>query len=167
MHWAILFSVLPNLLCPVWTYRLTVWKFFFARTLITMIIITVIHTCAIGQIQAGFAKKWMVEFVFGVDQENVLLGQHAVQTWTPLDSYATSCGELFVPESPSPLSAGSPWDCGRWVDCYTTTACSAAHIQYEAVVRGYCCGVWWFYPLIMLWMFRIKSNVVKPSMLLT
>ena len=34
---------------------------------------------AIGQIQAGHTKKWMVEFVSGVDQENVLLGQHAVQ----------------------------------------------------------------------------------------
>ena len=33
----------------------------------------------IGQIQADYAKKWMVEFVSGVDQENVLLGQHAVQ----------------------------------------------------------------------------------------
>ena len=36
---------------------------------------------AIGQIQAaiGYTKKWMVEFVYGVDQDNVLLGQHAVQ----------------------------------------------------------------------------------------
>ena len=33
----------------------------------------------IGQIQAGYTKKWMVEFMSGVDQENVLLGQHAVQ----------------------------------------------------------------------------------------
>ena len=33
----------------------------------------------IRQIQAGYKKKWMVEFVSGVDQENVLLGQHAVQ----------------------------------------------------------------------------------------
>ena len=33
----------------------------------------------IRQIQAGYTKKWMVEFVCGVDQENVLLGQHAVQ----------------------------------------------------------------------------------------
>ena len=56
----------------------------------------------IGQIQAGHTKKWMVEFVCGVDQENVLLGQHAVQDWTRLDCYGTSWGELFVPESPSP-----------------------------------------------------------------
>ena len=34
---------------------------------------------AIGQIQARYTKNWMVEFVSGVDQENVLLGQHAVQ----------------------------------------------------------------------------------------
>ena len=34
---------------------------------------------AIGQIQAGFTTKWMVEFVSGVGQENVLFGQHAVQ----------------------------------------------------------------------------------------
>ena len=33
----------------------------------------------IGQIQAGYMKKWMAEFVSGVDQENVLFGQHAVQ----------------------------------------------------------------------------------------
>ena len=33
----------------------------------------------IGYIQAGYTKKWMVEFVSGADQENVLLGQHAVQ----------------------------------------------------------------------------------------
>ena len=31
----------------------------------------------IGQIQAGYTKKWMAEFVSGVDQENVVLGQHA------------------------------------------------------------------------------------------
>ena len=30
----------------------------------------------IGQIQARYTKKWMVEFVSGVDQDNVLLGQH-------------------------------------------------------------------------------------------
>ena len=35
--------------------------------------------CVIGQIQAGYTKKWMVEFVSGVDQENVLLGQQNVQ----------------------------------------------------------------------------------------
>ena len=33
----------------------------------------------IGQIQAGYTNKWMVEFVSGVDLENVLLAQHAVQ----------------------------------------------------------------------------------------
>ena len=58
--------------------------------------------CVIGQIQTGYTKKLMVEFVSGVDQENVLLGQHAVQAWTPLDSYGISWGDLFVPESPSP-----------------------------------------------------------------
>ena len=57
--------------------------------------------------------------------------------------------------------AGSPSDCGR-VECYTTAACSAAHIQYEEGVRGCCCGIWWFYPLLMLYMSRMKSNVVKP-----
>ena len=30
----------------------------------------------IGQIQARYTKKWMVEFVSGVHQDNVLLGQH-------------------------------------------------------------------------------------------
>ena len=30
----------------------------------------------IGQIQARYTKKWMVEFMPGVDQDNVLLGQH-------------------------------------------------------------------------------------------
>ena len=29
----------------------------------------------IGQIQARYTKKWTVEFVSGVDQGNVLLGQ--------------------------------------------------------------------------------------------
>ena len=33
----------------------------------------------IGKIQAGYTKKWMVEFVSGVDQENVLLEQRAFQ----------------------------------------------------------------------------------------
>ena len=28
--------------------------------------------------------------------------------------------------------------------------CSAAHIQYEAAVRGCCCGIWWFHPMLML-----------------
>ena len=27
--------------------------------------------------------------------------------------------------------------------------CSAAHIQYEASVRGCCCGIWWFHPMLM------------------
>ena len=66
----------------------------------------------IGQIQAGYAKNWMVEFVSGVDQENDSLAQHAVQASTPLDSYGTSWGDLFVPESPSPPCRISA-DCGR------------------------------------------------------
>ena len=88
--------------------------------------------------------------VRGIGNGKVLLGQHAVQTWTPLDSDGTSWGQLFVPESPSPPSAWCLSDCGRWVECYTTTAWSAAHIQYEAAARGCCCGVWWIYPLLML-----------------
>ena len=52
-----------------------------------MIIITMIHTVTchvchlivdkardIGQIQARYTKKWMVDFLSGVDQDNVLLG---------------------------------------------------------------------------------------------
>ena len=114
MHWTIFLSVLLNLLCPVHTYRLTILKVCFALTLITMIIITMIDpysdmprlslvdkASAIGQIHAGFTKKWMIEFVSRVGQENVLLGQHAVQAWTPFDSYGTSWGELFIPDTPS------------------------------------------------------------------
>ena len=39
-----LLGVLLNLLCPVHTYRITILKGFFALTLITMLIITMIHT---------------------------------------------------------------------------------------------------------------------------
>ena len=118
-HWTMLLGVLLNLLCPVHTYRLTILKVFFvfALTLRSMIIITMIHTvtCHVCHLwikpvslgkyrQLGYTNKWMVEFVSGVDQENVLLGQHAVQDWTPLDSYGTSWGELFVPEPPCRIS---------------------------------------------------------------
>ena len=81
-HWTILLCVLLNLLCPVHTYRLTIFKVFFCSDIdITMIIITMIHTMTchvchlcIKPVSFGQTKKWMVEFVWGVDQENVLLG---------------------------------------------------------------------------------------------
>ena len=62
MHWTMLLGVLLNLLCPVHTYRLTILKVLLDKA------------CVIGQIQAGYMKKWMVEFVSGVDQDNVFLG---------------------------------------------------------------------------------------------
>ena len=67
-------------------------QFFFAMTLITMIIITILHTVtchgchlwikpvSLGKYRQGIRKKWMVGFVSGVGPDNVLLGQHAVQT---------------------------------------------------------------------------------------
>ena len=67
------------------TFDLKFWKY---------LSVTVYPYVIIGQIQAGYTKKWMAEFVSGVDQENVLLGQHVVQAWTPLDSYGTSWGEI-------------------------------------------------------------------------
>ena len=45
--------------------------------------------CVGGQIQAGYTKKWMVEFVSGVDQENVLASMQS-RPEPPLDSYGTS-----------------------------------------------------------------------------
>ena len=112
-HWTVLFKCTAQSSVPSSHLSSHNLEVFFALTLITMIIITMIHTVtchichlwlkpvSVGQIQAGYAKKWMVESVSGVDQDNFLLGQHAVQAWTPFDSYGTSWGELFVPESPS------------------------------------------------------------------
>ena len=65
----------------------------------------------IGQIQAGYTKKWMVEFVSGVDQENVLFGQHAVQAlphWTVMGP----AGESFSYQSHHLHHTGSLSDCG-------------------------------------------------------
>ena len=83
-----LLGVLLNLLCPVHTYRLTILSGFFCSDIdhnahyyhapySDMPRLSLARV--IGQIQAGYTKKWMVEFVSGVDQENVLLAQHAVQ----------------------------------------------------------------------------------------
>ena len=86
----------------------------------------------IGQVQAGYTKKWMVEFVSGVDQDNVLLGQHSVQARTPLDCYGTSWGELFVPyHRHHRHHAGSPSDCGRWVECYMYTTAALFSGSYS------------------------------------
>ena len=104
----------------------------------------------IGQIQAGYTKKWNVEFVSGVDQENVLLAQHAVQAWTPLDMYGTSWGELFVPESPSPPCRISVrlWYMSEML--YHSSAVQrlifSMRRRYEAVF----CGIWWFHPILLL-----------------
>ena len=90
-HWTILLSVLLNLLCSVDTYRLTVLNVLFCPDIAhkdhyyhdpysDMPRLSLVDKArAIGKIQAGFTTKWMVEFVSGVGQENVLLGQHAVQ----------------------------------------------------------------------------------------
>ena len=77
---------------PDHTYRLTILKVFFCSdidnndnyyddsyTVTCHICHFVDKTNVIRQIQAWYKKKWMVEFVSGVDQENVLLGQHEVQ----------------------------------------------------------------------------------------
>ena len=101
-----LIGVLLNLMCPVHTYRLTILIFlcsdidhndhYYHDPYSDMPRLSLVDKArVIGQIQAGYTKKWMVEFVSGVDHENVLLGQHAVQAWTPLDSYGTSWGELL------------------------------------------------------------------------
>ena len=69
------------------------FNFILALTLITMIIITMIHTVTCHVSLGKYSPcHWAntgrvyekVEFVSGVDQENVLLGQYAVQAWTPL-----------------------------------------------------------------------------------
>ena len=90
-----LLGVLLNLLCPVHTYRLTILKVLFFCSDIDhndhyyhdpysdMPRLSLVDKArVIGQIhmiQAGYTNKWMVAFVSGVDQENVLLAQHAVQ----------------------------------------------------------------------------------------
>ena len=88
------YSVYCSIFCAQLTtymYRLTILKVFFCSDIDhndnyshdpysdmpRLSLVDKAHV--IGQIQAGYTKKWMVEFVSGVDQENVLLGQHAVQ----------------------------------------------------------------------------------------
>ena len=86
-----LLGVLLNLLCPVHTYRLTILSVFFCSDIdhndnyyldpySDMPRLSLVDIArVIGQIQSGYTKKWMVEFVAGVDKDNVLLAQHAVQ----------------------------------------------------------------------------------------
>ena len=110
-HLTILLRVLLNLLCPVHTYRLTIWKVCFVLTLITMIIITMIHTVtfhvchlwikpvALGKSGANTGRAF--EKVDGRVCVWSRPGERFawpawVQAWTPLDSYGTSLGELFV-----------------------------------------------------------------------
>ena len=79
-------GVLLNLLCSVHTYRLTILRSFFCSDIdhndhyyhdpYNHICHLWIKPVILGQIQARYTKKWMVEFVSGVDQDNVLLGQH-------------------------------------------------------------------------------------------
>ena len=81
-------GVLLNLLCPVHTYRLTILRSFVCSDIdhndhyyhdpySDMPRLSLVDKARdIGQIQARYTKRWMVEFVSGVDQANVLLGQH-------------------------------------------------------------------------------------------
>ena len=71
-------------------------------------------TRVIGQIQAGYTKMWMVKFVSGVDSMQSRPEPH----WTVMGPAWESCSY----QSHHRHHAGSPSDCGRWVECYTTAA---------------------------------------------
>ena len=85
------YAVCCSIFCAQFTPIVSQLKKKLALTLITMIIITMIqtvtcHVChlwikpvPLGKYRQGIRTKWMVEFVFGVGQENILLAQHAVQ----------------------------------------------------------------------------------------
>ena len=78
-------------MCPVHTYHLTILKVLFCSDIDhndnynhdpysdMPRLSLVVKARVIGKIQAGYTKQLMVEFVSGLDQENVLLGQHAGQ----------------------------------------------------------------------------------------
>ena len=163
-HSTILLSVLLNLLCPVHTYRLTIWKVCFVLTLITMIIITMIHT-----VTFHVCHLWIKPVALGKSGANTGRAFEKVDgrvcvwsrpgerfAWPACRTGLNPIGQLWdqlgraVRVSHHRHHAWSPSDCGIWVECYTTAACSAAHIQHEAVLRVYCCSIWWFYPLLML-----------------
>ena len=99
------------------------FNFILALTLITMIIITMIHTVTCHVSLGKYSPcHWAntgrvyekVEFVSGVDQENVLLA-----VCSPgLNPIGESCSY----QSHHRHHAGYPSDCGKWVECYTTAA---------------------------------------------
>ena len=148
--------------------------FLFALTL--MIIITMIHTVTCHVCHLWIKPVSLAARVYEQVDGRVRVGSRP--------------GECFAWPACSPglNPIGQLWDqLGRAVRTRVTIAtmqdlrqivvdewnaipqqrCSAAHIQYEAAVRGCCCGIWWFHPMLMLKMSRMKSNVVKPSVFLT
>ena len=129
-HWTILLGVLLNLLCPVHTYmyRLTILKVIFCSDIDHndhyyhdpySDLSLVDKARVIGQIQEGYARK---SSCLELTRRTFCLASMQSRP----ESHWTVMGPAGI-ESCSYQSrhrhhAGSPSDCGRWVECYTTAA---------------------------------------------
>ena len=98
----------------------------------------------IGKIQAGYTKRLMVQFVSGAD--------HAGErfAWPACSAGLNPIGQLWDHLGRAVRTRATMEDIRQIVvdewNAMPQQRCSAAHIRYEAVVRGCCCGIWWFHP---------------------
>ena len=221
-------TVYCSIFCAQFTPIVSQFEFFFALTLITMIIVTMIHTvtclyrqglrkvdgkvcvwrkrgdCCIERITAygggsvmiwggiSLARKTSLVVINGTlnaqryrdkiqdpvaipyvqnlgaasiiqddnaRQHSCRIVQHQLQQWmlwpacspdlNPIEELWNQRGRVVHTRDTNATTLQDILsDCGGRVECYTTAACSAAHIQYEEAVRG-CCSVWWFYLLLI------------------
>ena len=147
--------------CSIFCAQLSSHNFkscFFALTLITMINITMIHT-----VTCHVCHLWIKPVSLCKYRQGIRKVDGRVRVWS-------RPGERFAWPACSPglNPIGQLWDqLSRVVrirvtiatmqdrrqivvdELNATSACSAAHIQNEAGVRGCCCGIWWFHPMLM------------------